>query len=389
MAGGTRSYEMARRMVAAGHDVHIVTSRTEASPHRNWLVENIDGINVHYYPVPYSNKMGFYRRMFSFIKFSFFSTKKTISLKGDVVFATSTPLTIAIPGVLASKFNKIPFVFEVRDLWPEIPVAMGVIKNSILKKMAFWLARWAYENSKKIVALSDGMKDGIVAHGVPDEKVSVISNGSDLELFDPKVKHDSYLLKKIPAVRGRKIVVYTGTFGAVNGVDYMVSLAAESKKAGYSHCFVAIGAGAFFSKARDLAESEGVLNSNFWIFPEISKMDIVRVLSECDVSMSLVVNNPVLFANSANKIFDALAAGKPIIINYGGWQADLIDKYDVGLVLDCFKYDVAARELHNFLTSASRLRQSSINARLLAERDYSRDCLANKLISLLEGVVAS
>ncbi|WP_265734406.1 glycosyltransferase [Tamilnaduibacter salinus] len=132
MAGGTRSYEMALRLVRKGHEVHVVTSSTDlTSDSDKWFVETIDGITVHWLPVAYSNSMGFVRRLLAFSEFARKAGRYASKLEADVVFATSTPLTIAIPGIKASKALNAPMVFEVRDLWPDIPIALGVLKSPI------------------------------------------------------------------------------------------------------------------------------------------------------------------------------------------------------------------------------------------------------------------
>ncbi len=123
MSGGTRSYEMAIRMVKKGHQVHMITSLRDGSTEfGTWKKETINGINVYWLSVPYDNKMSTMRRIYSFIIFAFKAGSKAISIGGDVIFATSTPLTIAIPAIQAKKKLKIPMVFEVRDLWPELPI---------------------------------------------------------------------------------------------------------------------------------------------------------------------------------------------------------------------------------------------------------------------------
>ena len=127
MSGGTRSYEMAKRLVAAGHEVHMVTSWVKETDKTDWYEQEVDGIHVHWFPNPYNNKMSFRRRIQMFFRFAFAAMKKISSIKADVIFATSTPLTIAIPGVLGARKQKIPMVFEVRDLWPEVPIAMKIL----------------------------------------------------------------------------------------------------------------------------------------------------------------------------------------------------------------------------------------------------------------------
>lgn len=161
---GTRSYEMAKRFVKNGHNVTFVTSSAYLSSNykvqKGWNLIEIDGIKLHVLHLDYSNKDSFIKRIFKFISFSARSTLKSLSIKADVVFATSTPLTIAIPGLIYSKLKRKPLVFEVRDLWPELPVASGVIKNKLVIKLASWLEKYTYRNSKRLIGLSPGMCRG-------------------------------------------------------------------------------------------------------------------------------------------------------------------------------------------------------------------------------------
>ena len=155
-AGGTRSYEMARRLVAWGHEVHMVASSRDAEPNWRcgWRETEESGIHVHWLPVPYSNAFSYAARTRAFFEFAWGAELKAASLEGDVVFATSTPLTIALPAVYAARRKQIPMVFEVRDLWPELPIAMGALRRPLLIAAARCLERFAYRNSAHIVALS-------------------------------------------------------------------------------------------------------------------------------------------------------------------------------------------------------------------------------------------
>ena len=133
MPGSTRSYEMATRLAKRGHDVHIISSKRDSKKFsKNWKTESKEGITVHWINTPYSNHMSPYNRIKSFFYYAYYSSKKGISLGGDLVFASSTPLTVALPAVKIKKKLKVNMVFEVRDLWPEIPIALGIIKNPII-----------------------------------------------------------------------------------------------------------------------------------------------------------------------------------------------------------------------------------------------------------------
>ena len=153
--GGTRSYEMARRLASFGHQVHMVTSDHASAPGRSprWEEREEAGIHVHRYPVPYSNAMSYSQRIRAFLQYASRSALRAAQLPGDVVFATSTPLTIALPGVYAARRQGIAMVFEVRDLWPDLPIAIGAITGRLPVTAARWLERFAYKNSAQIVAL--------------------------------------------------------------------------------------------------------------------------------------------------------------------------------------------------------------------------------------------
>src|SRR5438105_2807505 len=170
MAGGSRSYEMARRLVAAGHEVHMVTSDQRPQPAKaRWREALHAGIHVHWTPIPYDNVMGYGRRIRAFLAFAWRAAHKAAALRGDVVFATSTPLTIAIPAVYAAWRSRAPMVFEVRDLWPAVPIAIGAIRNPLIKWAALRLERFAYRHAARVVALAPGMRGEIAATGYPVE----------------------------------------------------------------------------------------------------------------------------------------------------------------------------------------------------------------------------
>ncbi len=387
MPGSVRSYEIARHLVSQGHEVHVITLCRENAKKGGWKTTNENGISIHWLPMHYSNKTTYFKRLVVFFKYAVFASFKAINIKGDVVFATSTPLTIAIPGVLASKFLKIPMVFEVRDLWPEVPIAIGVLKNPLVKTLAKSLEKFAYKNAAHIIALSPDMKRGIVDTGVMSEKVTVIPNFANLLAFKPTQNKKNELLLKFPEVRNRKVALYTGTFGYVNGLLYMVELAKKIKERGRSDiCFIAIGDGIEYQLIYDEAKRNGVLNHNFFIHSPISKDDIPCIVNESDVVLSLVINVKSLWANSANKFFDALAAGKPVVINYNGWQADLLRKKKAGIVLSPYYSDNLAEEFLSLISDDKKLFEMGRAAHKLARERFDRDKLVIEVEDILLNV---
>ena len=388
MSGGTRSYEMTRRFVAAGHEVHMVTSSREKNNDASgWVEEIIDGIHVHWLLVPYSNKMSFKARILAFLKFAVASGIKAHSVGGDVIFATSTPLTIALPAVYASRRLKKPMVFEVRDLWPELPIAVGALKNPFLKKAAKWLERFAYKNAEHVVALSPGMAKGVIESGYPSDKVHFIPNGCDIKLFQiPCIKGHEFL-NFHPELKGGPLVVYAGALGLINGVGYFVDIASSMLKINSSIRFLIVGDGKEEKRIREKAIKSKVLGKNLWMMPVVPKSEMPKVLSASTVNTSLVINLPELWNNCANKFFDSLAAGKPIVINHEGWQADLIRRTGAGLVLPATDAMQSAKMLSDFLSDPMRIKTAGEAAFHLGRIHFDRDHLADQLEKIILSAV--
>lgn len=386
MSGGTRSYEMARRLVEMGHEVHLVTSRRSGGDAKGWSRTREAGIEVHWLDVPYSNRMSYGQRMRAFARFAAAAGPYAARLPCDVVFATSTPLTIALPGVWAARRRGVPMVFEVRDLWPELPIAMGALRNPVLRASARALERFAYRNAAQIVALSPGMKDGVVRAGYPPERVHMIPNSCDTALFRDVEGGAEPFYARFPHLRGKRVVMYAGTLGIMNGVDYLVRVAAELRDP--SVHAVIVGDGHERAAVEALARSLGVLDRSVTLAGRMPKAEMPHVLAAADVLTSLFVDLPEMWHNSANKFFDALASGTPVAINYGGWQAELLETHPAGLRLPPGDPAAAAQQLTAFLDAPDRIAAAQAEATRLATTEFDRDRLARELAAVLESTSA-
>jgi len=383
MSGGTRSYEMARRLVAAGHEVDLVTSWREPAAERGWFATEEEGIRVHWIPVPYENQMGYGRRLEAFARFAIAAAGKAASLDPDVVFATSTPLTIAIPAVYAARARRAPMVFEVRDLWPEVPIALGALRHPVVRALARGLERWAYRHAEAVVALSPGMRDGVVRSGYPTERVAVIPNASDLDLFRPDPERVRAFRAERAWLGDRPLVLYAGTFGLVNGVGSLVALAAALERLAPEARVLLVGDGAERGAVEEAARRSGVWGRNLFIEPPVPKREVAALFAAADLATSVVIDRPELWPNSANKFFDALASGTPLFINYGGWQAELIERHDLGLACWGVPVEEAARRVAELLGDPARLAAAGRRARALAEQLFDREELAAQLAQVL------
>lgn len=386
MAGGTRSYEMARRLVAAGHDVQMVTTWREPDHRRTWFTTTESGVRVHWLPVVYSNRLTYRDRLKAFGRFAWASARKAASLGGDVVFATSTPLTIAIPGIYASCRRRVPMVFEIRDVWPDVPIAMGVLRNPIAIGAARSLERIAYRHATRIVALAPGMKEALCRRGIEPSRVAVIPNGCDFDVFGDGRAEPAVLP---PAEGAPATIVYIGTMGVANGVDYIPRMAAavQARAGAAAVRFFLIGDGS----ARDAVEAQaralGVLDRTVFFVGSLPKRETARWVAAADATIMTYDGPEIVYRDSvSNKFFDSIAAGKPVFANFSGFSTLTAVEAGAGHILPRDPV-AAADELQRLVADRAALARAGDAARRLAHDRFSRDRLATELERVLEAAV--
>lgn len=365
----------------------MITADAEAGPAApRWRKTTEAGFVVHWTPVRYDNSMPPWRRLWAFAQFLFVAARKAATVPQDIVLATSTPLTVAIPGVWSAARNRVPFVLEVRDLWPTVPLAMGVLQSWPMRTAALALERWAYRRSAQVIALSPGMAEG-VRRVHPTVPVTVIPNSSDRALFGSPTQADEAIAVENPWLGDRPVVLYAGTFGKANGVSYLVDVAAELRDRVPEALVVLVGGGAEFDLVRQRARQLGVLGKNCHVLSQVSKDQVTAWFRRATVVTSCFIAIPELEANSPNKVFDGLAAGRPIAVNHGGWIAELLERTGAGPVLSRDPAKAAA-ELAEFLSDEPRIAAACEAARRLAAEEFDRDELAVTFESVLTAAVA-
>jgi len=250
--------------------------------------------------------------------------------------------------------------------------------------LARWLERRAYFGASHVITLSPAMKEGVLATGYPAERITVIPNCSDVEMFQVSPDVGKAFLERYPYFSDGLLVTYAGTLGLVNGVGYMIDIASKMLDLDPSVRFLIIGDGREKEKIRKQSEEMGVFGRNLWMMPLIPKRDMPAVLSASTVTLSLFINLPHLQKNSANKMFDAFAAGRPLAINHGGWMADILRKSGAGIVIPPSNANEAACQLADFLHDEPRLARAREAATKLADERFHRDKLARELIAVIE-----
>ncbi len=394
-AAGTRSYEFARALVAAGHQVTIVCG-TKANaaldipddPDHGWSRGDVDGIDVIALPLHYANRDGLAKRSLTFLRFALRSIGIALRHDYDLVFATSTPLTAGIPGIAARLLRRKPFVFEVRDLWPELPKALG-LRNPLLLGGMSLLEGLTYRSAHACIGLSPGIVEGIRRRAQRGKPIAMIPNGCDLDLFQPVPREDLSLPDAgtgASMAPGNFVAAFTGAHGPANGLDAVLDAAAVLKACGEDRVkLLFIGDGKDKDRLVEKAQVRGLDNCRF--LPPMPKTELARLIGRLDCGLMILRNVPAFYyGTSPNKFFDYISAGLPVLNNYPGWLADLIRERDCGVVVPPDDPEAFADALRRLAADPAACRRMGRNARRLAETEFNRDALAARFVDWLEAV---
>lgn len=382
---GTRSYEFARRWVKAGHKVTVITGHYDIGGLEfSKKPQVIDGIEVRIVGTRYGNKMSFFRRVWAFIVFMFCAFATGLKVKNvDAIFATSTPLTIGVPAVLLKWFKRVPFVFEVRDEWPRIPVEMGFITNPVLVKFLFGLERFIYNQSAGVVALSPGMACGVENSLSKVKRPLVIaSNSSDLDRFSPDV--DGSDIRQQFGWGDKFVLLHFGAMGKANGLDFLIH-AADKLRENKEIYFTLVGGGSEKERLKNMQKELAL--DNLEILDSMSKEILPELVAAADVSLVIFADYPILEHNSANKFFDSLSAGKPVLLNYSGWHRDVIEKGKAGFGTDQSDLEQFVEKVRYLYESQDNLHKLGESARKIAEVQFSRDLISSRVLEFIQSVV--
>lgn len=356
-AGSHRSWYIAEALLEAGHEVEIIASGkgscTQIFP---------NGLLVHYLAVPYSQSMSFWQRIHAFLLFFWKSFWLMQSKKGvHLVYATSTPLTVGVLSWLYKKIKKTPYIFEVRDLWPLLPIEMGFIKNKSLQKILYFLEKKIYQNAQKIIVLSPPMQVYVqaIAKQIP---IICVPNISDCDLF--VAKSDTKIRFK---------VIYAGSIGKANALERLLEVALEATNID----FEIIGEGSEWLRLQTL--SQNYLNVHFAGIQ--TKEAIAQKFAEADAFYISFAKYPSLETCSPNKFFDGLAAGKLCITNTTGWIKELIESEKCGFYAP--NPEIFAQHVDKFFNDPKLLHTYQQNARKLAENYFDKKILCGKVVDFI------
>lgn len=384
---GIRSYEMARQLVARGHEVVMVcgsykggVTGLEQPFVKGMRRGRVDGFEVIEIDAPYANALSFPARIRIFFRFAWRACLLALRERYDLIFTTTTPLTVAIPGILARWLRGKRFVFEVRDLWPELPKAMGVIKNPIMLAAMSVLEWAAYHSAHRLIGLAPGMVDGIARRGIARDRIIMIPNGCDRDLFDSK--GEPWRPDGIPAEA--LLAVYAGTHGPANGLQAVLGAATELKRRGRNDIYLLlIGDGKLKPALQERTKNEGL--SNVIFHSPVPKARLSGLMKATDIGLQILANVPAFYdGTSPNKFFDYLAAGVPVLVNYPGWVANLAEENACGFAVapeDARSFADALGKAADNRSALAAMRPKS----LALAQQFDRTKLADQFVDWLEG----
>lgn len=373
--GAIRSYYISSALAQAGHEVVMLTSHNEPE----YQKRKIEGVEVHYLPVFYDNKLNSLERSMAFLRFLRTARNFIDRLAPfDLCFASSTPLTVGLLALYARRRYKIPYIFEVRDLWPEAPIQLGYIRNPAIKATFQKMERHIYAKAQKVIALSPGMAEGVKKVS-PASQVIIIPNMSDCDFFKPQPKSRPFA--RIYGLENSFVISYFGAAGPANHLEYLLNAAQAVEYHQLNVQFMIAAKGSQLEYTQEQARSRNIRNIVF--VPYGSKQQVQNWLSISDAVYTSFGPYPILQTNSPNKFFDGLAAGKLSIVNTRGWLKELAEENRCGFYANPEDPEAFVRSLKPFLENPSLLNEYQQNARKLALKQFSKEMLLGKLLKVI------
>lgn len=385
--GGTRHFEFARYAVKAGHDFTVIASdvsyldgkriETDGKP------EQIEGIEVRRARTLNVINKGFIWRVIAFLGFMVSSVFKALGAgRVDVVMGTSPPIFQAGSAWFVSFLRRKPFLLEVRDLWPEFAVDMGVIKNRFIIWLARRVEKFLYARAAHILVNSPAFRDYMVdRHGIKPEKITLIPNGVDPSMYDPDEKgaevRDEFNL------HGRFVVTYAGAMGPANDITTTIR-AAELLKDDERIHFLMVGDGKDRKKAEALKDELGLTNVTFAGLR--SKQDMKAVLGATDACLATLMPIPMFKTVYPNKIFDYLAAGRPIIMSIDGVIREVVEKAQAGRFIEPGRPETIVEAVRAFASDPEGCAAMGRSGRAYVQQHFNRMDHAKAFVELLERV---
>ena len=387
-AGGTRHHEMARELVHKGHTLTIITSPVsyltgkagapKSDPISGDSEPGIRIIRAYTYPALHRS---FFHRIISFVSFMLSSFIASLQVrKVDLVWGTSPPIFQGLTAWLVARLKGAAFVFEVRDLWPAFAIAIGVLQNKVLIRLSLWLERFLYSRADTIMVNSPGFVDHVRQKGA--RRIELVPNGADPEMFSPVEGLQEKTAWK--EFEGDFICLYAGAHGLSNDLEVVLEAAALlNHESGIK--FILIGDGKEKSSLQAQAAEKEL--SNLVFLPPVPKEEMVKVLCRSDACLAILKPLDLYKTTYPNKVFDYMAAGKPVLLAIDGVIRDVVETASAGLFIHPGDPQDLAEKVLYLKNHPAEAAQMGKNGREYILSNFNRSLISGKLNEVLENTL--
>lgn len=396
--GGVRFNEMTAEWIKEGHNVEVLAGTVHyADGHKlpqykgkfickEKYSENLTVIRCHVseaYNVNYFGRLWAY---FSFVFSSLFAGLFSLKAKSDIILATSPPLFVGITCYIISKIKRIPYVFEVRDLWPESAIDTGVLTNKYIIKLSYWFEEKIYKNAQKINVLTPAFREILVTKkNIPSSKIILIPNAADFSMADTALKNfnrEEFRTKH--GFNDKLVILYVGAHGLANGLILMINAAEKMKNKDV--LFVTVGDG--MQKKSLIAEAERRQLNNIKFYDPVPKTEIYKFIAASDIGTSILLRNDTFKTIYSNKTFDYMSGKKPIIMAIDGVSKKLVEDAECGLYAEPENVDEFVRCVRFFAENKNKIIEYGENGYKYAKKHFDRKMLAHKYLVEIEDLVS-
>jgi len=390
-APSARVYELSREWVRMGHEVTVLTGFPnhpvgvvfEGYRGERIRRETVDGIRVVRIPIYAAANKGFLKRVLNYSSFWLSASSFGAALTGrpDIVIGTSPQFLSAVAGLWLARLKRVPFVFEVRDLWPRSIVEVGAMRaDSLAIRSLEKMERFLYRNADHIVPVTDSFVGEIAAHGILADKMSVITNGVDLDLFRPRSREDARRDLGLPA---GPLVTYAGTHGMAHGLDLVLEVAKRLALDGIR--FLLVGEGAEKTRLKQQAAAEKIDNVIFW--DQQPRDRLAQVYAASDLLLVVLRDLPLFRSVIPSKIFEFMGAARPVLSTVDGESRGIIERSGAGVFSPPGNAEALTDAIRKLARDSERLTEMGTRGREFAEHNYSRPVLAARYLEVLVRVV--
>jgi glycosyltransferase involved in cell wall biosynthesis len=386
--GGTRHHELARFLASRGHTVTIIASPVSyltgsalkpASPSRETGAgTGVRVIRVYTYQALHRS---FVHRFFSFFSFMVSSFFAGLGVKHvDLVWGTSPPIFQGVTAWLLARLKRVPFLFEVRDLWPAFAIAVGALKNPTLIRMTLWLERFLYTHADRVMVNSPGYVTHVSQHGA--KRVELVPNGADPDMFDPASHGDAF--RSANHLEDKFVLLYAGAHGLSNDLGVVLE-AARILQVGsdpFNVNFTFLGDGKEKPALQKQASEMGLANVLF--LPPVPKHEMSAALAGADACLAILKPIEEYKTTYPNKVFDYMAAGRPVVLAIDGVIRDVVESAHCGIFAQPGNPTVLAQAIQELGADRSASRRMGMAGRKYLEEHFSRSGVAEKLACIIE-----